>query len=249
MPTNGADEFTKLWEKATKRDMALYRAVKRQHGTSLYKRKDVVGFGIGRKKTKPIVLVYVKRKISPSKLKLRDRIPRFLKVGKKRIETSVLVTGEFSLATGPVGNPSGNRKSYHSNGNGNWEMGTKITIWPECKKGVTTPGLAKAVTDILGMNYGTSGARVFHPKTDTSPSFMLTCGHVLIDNTNDVAQCQENRVDPCAAPPKDCLKNNVGKSVLVADRKKADAGIAECASPFMQRTILNIGEYRAPGRT
>lgn len=71
---------------------------------------------------------------------------------------------------------------------------------------------------------------------------MLTCAHVLLADGNDVAQCANNRVAPC--DQKSGLHNFVGGAVDVRPQKDADAGIFEGSGA--QRTILHIGEFRAP---
>jgi len=71
---------------------------------------------------------------SPSKTAPTDRIPRSITLRKKRSATEVPAIGKPELAVA-TGDPTDNQKSYHSDGVGDWQMGTKIAIRPNVLPG------------------------------------------------------------------------------------------------------------------
>jgi hypothetical protein len=215
-----------------KQERQLSKALKRI-GPDWLQKANVVAYGIGDKVTKKkstdrlAAIAFVEKKVAAGKLSRRDRIPKTLLVGRKRIPTDVQRLRRVEA----TGDPTANREDSRNK----MEMGHSISSLPH-----DTDGAAST---------GTSGAVVTDPHQPGS-QFMLSAGHVLLATGNDIIQRGkldggQNYVPPpppgSTGPPNPLDRvGNVTKMVA-----GVDAGIAECMP--MSPTIVGLG---APtGRT
>ena len=221
-------EFARIWSRGAKAEAAIVRELNRR-AAYFYAKKNVIGFGTGLKNNQPAAVFFVTRRQSRSKLKPKDRLPRWLLVSKKRVSTDVIAVGRTKLLAA-IGDPTENQKSYHAGGAGQWKMGTEIRVFSPCK--------ANPATDPKLITIGTSGALV--RKSKNEPPLMMSCAHILLLDDFDVAQAKEDRIPPCVGAAN--LKNFAGGVRQVADLNDADAGIVECADALPE--ILHIGKYK-----
>jgi|SRR5580693_26832 hypothetical protein len=227
-----SEQFAKNWTRAARRDRTLGRELARR-ANAFYKKKNVVGFGIGTKMNRECVIFFVTRKEARYKLNPKDRLPRWIAVGKRRVITDVIGVGKSRL-TVSIGDASDNQKSYHAAGTGSWKMGTEIRCFTQCQ--------ASPARDPQPVSVGTSGALVKSAASPSDPPLMLSCGHVLLKPAVDVAQAKEDRVPPCQGAAN--LKNFIGGVKDLAQIATADAGIVECADGLSE--IILIGKYKLP---
>jgi hypothetical protein len=231
-----SEQFRRLYQKKVRRERELAKELNRRAHT-FFRKKHVVGFGVGSKHGQFAAIFYITRKVANARLAAKDRLPRSVRVGNKRIPTDVVAVGRTTECAGPpIGDSNENRKSYHVELAGDWKMGTQIrSFMPEPGGG----GGSLLYT-------GTSGARVIRVdkkgKPTGEPPLVLSCAHVLFYNKCEVAQAEKDR-DPQPRPPgKD--HNYVGDVLEVADMSTADAGVFECSGAL--REIMHIGEPKEP---
>jgi hypothetical protein len=133
-------------------------------------------------------------------------------LGGRKFPTDVVHVGKPRLLA--IGDPSENQISYSIDGAGQWDMGTQIYSYTECKPNQNPyPKLI-----------GTSGALVL--RTRRAP-LMLSCTHCFPEVRWDIAQAWDDRVPNCTGKKK--LKNFVGGVVRIIDPAVADAGVVECS--------------------
>lgn len=217
-----SERFDKLYRELLQQQSHVVRALK-IHAKSYLRKKHVVGFGAGRRFGEFVPVFFVDKKVPERILAPKDRLPRWVKVGRKNLRTDVIAVGAPADFTEPVGDPTDNRKSYRVNGNGDWQMGTKIQIF------------ANHGIDVKGS--GTSGARVRSIANPGEPPLAISCAHVLKVPGWDVAQADENRKIPKP------LNNFVGGVKKVLDGK-IDAGSFECAGALQE--VLHVGKPKPP---
>jgi hypothetical protein len=211
----------------SKKEHAIARALRKLE-PSLRKKANFVGYGVGRKRRGRRALpglaaiLFVKKKVPRFRLASKDLLPSFIIVGKKRIRTDVRVLSSFRPLQADE-----NRKRHRP-----VQMGSSIAACP--------------LNQDAPFGTGTAGARV-HDAGNPNVHFLLSAGHVMKGQTNDLIQPGgvdggHNRTPPPPGQPPD-PKDNIGDVLRVASGG-VDGGIAEVT--FSETNVIGLGSPTGP---
>jgi hypothetical protein len=159
------------FDRAVRQERAIARALAKLE-TTLQRKANVVGYGVGYKRTRgklnrsePVAVFFVTRKVARDKLAPKDRLPKWINVGSKRVATDVVRLPRFRFTA----DASANCKKMRP-----VEMGAQI--------GICVP------TKDDQLSWGTAGAMVNDKKTPIPNHFMLSAAHVMYGTGHDVIE-------------------------------------------------------------
>jgi hypothetical protein len=191
--------------------------------------QGVCGYGVGGSYPHLTAVFGLNATLSHAvRAKARKRLPRHIKVGKKTVRCEIIEFGMFSFCQEPIGDGTLNRKDYHDNGKGEWEMGVRIQVFAKGGAEVATAGFV--VVDRKSTN-------------PNDPRYVLSCKHALLAAGNDVAQWHKDKNNP--PPP---MNNYVGIVGKLAPTAGIDGGLVNEVDGC-KKSIIHIGmpkNYQKP---
>jgi len=88
MPLSGNEPFVRLLKRLARQERRIADFLE-QRAVTWFSKRNVVGFGVGRKLDGPAPYFYVSRKVPWQQLSPNDRLPSELTIGGSRFRTAV----------------------------------------------------------------------------------------------------------------------------------------------------------------